>query len=263
MLSLTDISKSFGSLRELDSVSMTVEAGEIVAIVGPSGAGKTTLLQIAGTLSLPDSGKVTYDGVEMTGLSDRKLSDFRNGHIGFVFQSHQLLPEFTACENVALPAMIAGQTRRKAMERAAELLRDLGLGERLNHRPAEMSGGERQRTAIARALINDPEIIFADEPTGSLDSANRQEIQDIFVDLRDRLGQTVVMVTHDSSLAAIADRVIEMADGKVLPPAIEVEFDVVDDPGNEQAEGSLPIVDPLDTWRDRGEDLVGDGVEKV
>ena len=215
MLSLTDISKSFGSLRVLDSVSMTVEAGEIVAIVGPSGAGKTTLLQIAGTLSLPDSGKVTYDGVEMTGLSDRKLSDFRNGHIGFVFQSHQLLPEFTACENVALPAMIAGQSRRKAMDHAAELLRDLGLGERLNHRPAEMSGGERQRTAIARALINEPEVIFADEPTGSLDSANRDEVMAAIRRLRDERGQTFVIVTHDPAMAAVADRTIHMADGRI------------------------------------------------
>ena len=166
-------------------------------------------------------------------MKDKRLSAFRNTNMGFVFQFHQLLPEFTAQENVALPALIAGVSKKKAMEKGADLLTQLGLADRMLHKPSAMSGGERQRTAIARALINDPEIIFADEPTGSLDSANRQEIQNIFVDLRDRLGQTVVMVTHDSSLAAIADRMIEMADGKVLPPA-----------------PSLPEVDALDAGRD-------------
>ncbi|MDE7159395.1 MAG: ABC transporter ATP-binding protein [Muribaculaceae bacterium] len=216
MLSLIDISKSFGPLRVLDSVTMHVDKGEIVAIVGPSGAGKTTLLQIAGTLSLPDSGTVTYDGVEVTGLPDRKLSDFRNSHIGFVFQSHQLLSEFSACENVALPAMIAGVSRRKAMGSAASLLRDLGLEHRLTHRPAEMSGGERQRAAIARALINSPGVIFADEPTGSLDSANRDEVMAAIRRMREERGQTFVIVTHDPAMAAVADRTVRMADGRII-----------------------------------------------
>lgn len=215
MLDITNVSKSFGSLRVLDSVSMSVSPGEIVAIVGPSGAGKTTLLQIAGTLALPDVGRVTYDGVEVTELSDRKLSDFRNRHIGFVFQAHQLLTEFTARENVALPAMIAGMSRHKALERADILLSDLGLAERLNHRPAEMSGGERQRTAIARALVNDPKVIFADEPTGSLDSANRDEVMAAIRRMRDERGQTFVIVTHDPVMADVADRTIRMADGRI------------------------------------------------
>lgn len=246
MLELKNIYKSFGNLQVLKDISLTIGKGEIVAIVGPSGAGKTTLLQIAGTLEKPDSGNVIFNGTELIGMKDKKLSAFRNSNMGFVFQFHQLLPEFTAQENVALPALIAGTSKKKAMEKAAEILTQLGLAERMEHKPAAMSGGERQRTAIARALINAPEIIFADEPTGSLDSANRQEIQDIFVDLRDRLGQTVVMVTHDSSLAAIADRVIEMADGKVLPPI-----------------ASLPIVDTLDAGGDGGENLVGDSVEQI
>lgn len=259
MLDIKNIYKSFGNLEVLKGISLSIGQGEIVAIVGPSGAGKTTLLQIAGTLEKPDSGSVLFNGTELIGMKDKKLSAFRNKNMGFVFQFHQLLPEFTAQENVALPALIAGKSKKTVMEKAEELLIQLGLGERIHHKPAEMSGGERQRTAIARSLINDPEIIFADEPTGSLDSANRQEIQDIFVDLRDRLGQTVVMVTHDSSLAAIADRVIEMADGKILPPAIEVEIEVTDSPEDE----SLPVVDPLDTRRDGSEDLVGYSVQKV
>lgn len=259
MLQIKNIFKSFGNLQVLKDISLTIGKGEIVAIVGPSGAGKTTLLQIIGTLEKPDSGSVRFNDTELIGMKDKKLSAFRNSNMGFVFQFHQLLPEFTAQENVALPALIAGTSKKKAMDKAAELLSQLGLTDRMNHKPAAMSGGERQRTAIARALINDPEIIFADEPTGSLDSANRQEIQDIFADLRDRLGQTVVMVTHDSSLAAIADRVIEMADGKVLPPAIEVEFDTVDAPEEE----SLSVVDTLDAGRDGGENLVGDSVEEI
>lgn len=216
MLEVRNIYKSFGSLDVLKDISLTIGKGEIVAIVGPSGAGKTTLLQIMGTLELPDRGSVCFNGTELIGMKDKKLSAFRNRNMGFVFQFHQLLPEFTAQENVALPALIAGMSRSKAMAKAKELLEQLGLAERLHHKPAAMSGGERQRTAIARALVNDPEIIFADEPTGSLDSANREEIQSIFADLRDRLGQTVVMVTHDASLAGIADRVIEMADGRIL-----------------------------------------------
>ena len=186
MLTLSNIYKSFGNLEVLKDISLTIGKGEIVAIVGPSGAGKTTLLQIAGTLEKPDRGSVNFNGTELIGMKDKKLSAFRNLNMGFVFQFHQLLPEFTAQENVALPALIAGQSKKKAMEKAATLLMQLGLGDRMDHKPAAMSGGERQRTAIARALINDPEIIFADEPTGSLDSANRQEIQDIFSDLRSR-----------------------------------------------------------------------------
>lgn len=259
MLEIRNIFKSFGNLQVLKDISLTVGKGEIVAIVGPSGAGKTTLLQIAGTLEVPDSGSVLFNGTELIGMKDKKLSAFRNSNMGFVFQFHQLLPEFTAQENVALPALIAGMSKKKAMEKAAGILTQLGLSQRMHHKPAAMSGGERQRTAIARALINDPEIIFADEPTGSLDSANRQEIQDIFVDLRDRMGQTVVMVTHDSSLAAIADRIIEMADGKILPPAIEVEIETVDTPEDE----SFSVVDSFDARRNRGEDLVGDGVEEI
>lgn len=243
MLTLKKIYKSFGNLEVLKDISLTIGKGEIVAIVGPSGAGKTTLLQIAGSLENPDRGSVLFNGTELIGMKDKKLSAFRNKNMGFVFQFHQLLPEFTAQENVALPALIAGISKKKAMEKAADLLTQLGLGERLTHKPAAMSGGERQRAAIARALINDPEIIFADEPTGSLDSANREEIQNIFADLRNRLGQTIVMVTHDSSLAGIADRVIEMADGQLVD--------------------SLSIIDPLDPGRDGGENFVGDGVEKV
>ncbi len=241
MLELKNINKSFGNLQVLKDISLTIGKGEIVAIVGPSGAGKTTLLQIAGTLEKPDSGCVLFNDMDLIGMKDKKLSAFRNRNMGFVFQFHQLLPEFTAQENVVLPALIAGSSKKAAMDKAAEILSQLGLAERMHHKPAAMSGGERQRTAIARALINDPEIIFADEPTGSLDSANRQEIQDIFVDLRDRLGQTIVMVTHDSSLAGIADHIISMADGRIL----------------------LPVVDSLDAGRDGGQNLIGDSVQQI
>ncbi|MBD5340425.1 MAG: ABC transporter ATP-binding protein [Bacteroides sp.] len=216
MLELRNINKSYGSLQVLSDVSLTIGRNEIVTIVGPSGAGKTTLLQIAGTLDRPESGTIVYDGKEISSLNDKKLSAFRNHNIGFIFQFHQLLPEFTAQENVALPAMIGGTPRRKAMEKAAELLDLLGLAERMRHKPAQMSGGERQRTAIARALINDPEVIFADEPTGSLDSRNRDEIRSIIADLRQRFGRTFVIVTHDPSMTTIADRVITMADGKIV-----------------------------------------------
>ncbi|MDE6638240.1 MAG: ABC transporter ATP-binding protein [Muribaculaceae bacterium] len=257
MLEIKNIYKSFGNLEVLKDISLSIGKREIVAIVGPSGAGKTTLLQIAGTLEKPDSGSLLFNGIELIGMKDKKLSAFRNKNIGFVFQFHQLLPEFTAQENVALPAMIAGISKRKAMEKASGLLIQLGLSDRMDHKPAAMSGGERQRTAIARALINDPEIIFADEPTGSLDSANREEIQKIFTDLRDKFGQTVVMVTHDSSLAEIADRVIEMADGRILP-AIKQDEEKPD-----ETEYSLAIVDPLDARRNGSEDFVGDRVEEV
>lgn len=216
MIELKNICKSYGSLQVLRNVNIQVNEHEIVTIVGPSGAGKTTLLQIAGSLDRPDSGEVLYDGLDIAQLKDTKLSEFRNRNIGFIFQFHQLLPEFTAVENVAMPALISGISKKKAIEKASELLNMLGLSERLRHKPFEMSGGERQRTAIARALINDPKVVFADEPTGSLDSRNRDDIRSLIADLRDRLQQTFVIVTHDPSVSAIADRVIQMADGSII-----------------------------------------------
>ncbi len=216
MIQLVNITKSYGSLTVLSDISLAIGSNEIITIVGPSGAGKTTLLQIAGSLDHPDSGKVIYDGEEISAFNDKKLSEFRNRNIGFIFQFHQLLPEFTACENVALPAMIGGLSKKKAMQKASGLLDMLGLSERKHHKPAEMSGGERQRAAIARALINDPKVIFADEPTGSLDSRNRDEIRSVIASLRERLGQTFVIVTHDPTMTTIADRVITMADGRII-----------------------------------------------
>lgn len=215
MIELTNINKSFGTLQVLKDVSLNIGQGEIVAIVGPSGAGKTTLLQIAGSLDLPDSGTVKYDGVDITSLSEKKLADFRNRNIGFIFQFHELLPEFSALENVALPALIGGKRRKEAYAEARTILTRLGLGERLRHRPSELSGGEKQRTAIARALINNPRIIFADEPTGSLDSHNREEIQRIISDLCREQGHTFLIVTHDPSLASIAHRTVTMTDGRI------------------------------------------------
>lgn len=215
MIQLNHINKSFGSLQVLKDISLTINSGEILAIAGPSGAGKTTLLQIAGTLDVPDSGEVIYDGREVTGFSDRRLSRFRNGNIGFIFQQNQLLPEFTAVENVILPALIGGASRKVSKERAMQLLDMLGVGERATHKPAAMSGGERQRVAIARSLINSPGIVFADEPTGSLDSRNRDEIISLIGNLRERLGQTFVIVTHDPIVSAAADRTIEMLDGRI------------------------------------------------
>lgn len=216
MLEIIDINKHYGSLHVLKDVNLTIGEKEIVTILGPSGAGKTTLLQIAGTLDTPDSGRILYDGEAVQGLSDKKLSAFRNSHIGFIFQFHQLLSEFSARENVALPAMIGGMSRAKALRRADELLDLLGLADRRQHKPAQLSGGERQRTAVARALVNNPRVVFADEPTGSLDSRNRDEIQELFSNLRDSLGQTFVIVTHDPTLSDIADRTIHMADGRVV-----------------------------------------------
>lgn len=216
MLEIIDINKHYGSLHVLKDVNLTIGEKEIVTILGPSGAGKTTLLQIAGTLDTPDSGRILYDGEAVQGLSDKKLSAFRNSHIGFIFQFHQLLSEFSARENVALPAMIGGMSRAKALRRADELLDLLGLADRRQHKPAQLSGGERQRTAVARALVNNPRVVFADEPTGSLDSRNRDEIQELFSSLRDSLGQTFVIVTHDPTLSDIADRTIHMADGRVI-----------------------------------------------
>lgn len=216
-LHLRDIRKSYGSLEVLKGITLTLPARGIVTITGASGAGKTTLLQIMGTLDVPDSGSVLYDDLDVTALRDKKLSFFRGRHIGFIFQTHQLLPEFTAQENVMLPALIAGQKRSRAAERARDLLSILGLEERLRHKPSAMSGGERQRVAVARALVNEPDIVFADEPTGSLDSRNRDEICRVFQDLHERLGQGFVIVTHDPELASIGHQVIHMKDGLIQP----------------------------------------------
>lgn len=216
MIEICGVNKSFGSLQVLKEINLQIRDGEIVTIVGPSGAGKTTLLQIMGTLSPADSGMIRYSGEDVTVMKDKALSKFRNSHIGFVFQFHQLLPEFTALENVILPALIGGASKREAVKRGEELLNKLGLGGRLEHRPAELSGGEKQRVAIARALINKPDVIFADEPTGSLDSRNREEIKQLFHDLRRDLNQTIVIVTHDTSLTEVADRVVTMKDGRII-----------------------------------------------
>lgn len=216
MIQLQNITKSYGTLTVLHDISLTIPEGEIMTIVGPSGAGKTTLLQIAGTLDRPDSGKVIFDGTDLFSLKDKKLSELRNLNIGFVFQFHQLLPEFSARENVAIPALIAGKSKKEAFAEAKKLLADLGLAERLDHKPTELSGGERQRAAIARALINKPRIVFADEPTGSLDSHNRNEIQNIIASLRDSLRQTFVIVTHDPEMASISNRIVTMSDGRIV-----------------------------------------------
>ena len=215
MIEIKNINKSYGNIHVLNDVSLSVPDGEITAIVGPSGAGKTTLLQIAGSLETADSGYVEYDGTVISSLKERKLAKFRNQNIGFIFQFHELLPEFTAEENVAIPAMIGGVSKRKALAKAGELLSMLGLGDRLRHKPGELSGGERQRAAIARALINDPKVIMADEPTGSLDTHNREEIQSLISRLCNERGHTFLMVTHDSSLASIAHRIVTMSDGRI------------------------------------------------
>lgn len=215
MIEVHDIRKSYGALEVLKGVSLRVARGEVVSVTGPSGAGKTTLLQIIGTLSAPDSGSVTIDGEEVTRLSDARLSDFRNRKIGFVFQFHRLLPEFTALENIMLPALIARRDKAEAEREAAELLRMMGLAQRATHKPAALSGGEQQRVALARALVNRPSLLLADEPSGNLDSKNREEIHALFFRLRDELGQTTVIVTHDDSLASMADRKIAMRDGVI------------------------------------------------
>ena len=216
MIHLTNIEKSFGSLEVLKGIDLEINKGEVVSIVGPSGAGKTTLLQIMGTLDRPDSGKVIVDGVDVSTLSQKKLSDFRNQHVGFVFQFHQLLPEFTALENIMIPAFIAGKSQKEAKRRALELLDFMGLTERAEHKPNELSGGEKQRVAVARALVNNPAVILADEPSGSLDTKDKGELHQLFCDLRDKFGQTFVIGTHDEQLASITDRTIHMKDGRIL-----------------------------------------------
>lgn len=216
MIRCTEIRKTFGTLEVLKGVSLDVDAGEIVSVVGASGAGKTTLLQIIGTLLAPDAGHVQIDGTEVGRLGERDLSRFRNERIGFVFQFHHLLQEFTALENVMIPALIGCRDKAASERRAVELLQAVGLADRAGHKPAELSGGEQQRVAIARALVNDPAVLLADEPTGNLDTQNRAEIQRLFFELRERLGQTVVIVTHDEHLADMADRRITMSDGLIL-----------------------------------------------
>ena len=215
MIALKDIRKSFGTLQVLKDVDLNIEAGQIVSIVGPSGAGKTTLLQIMGTLDRADSGSVFVDGMDVGRLKEKELSTLRYRRIGFVFQFHQLLPEFTALENMMLPALIAGRSVSDARKRAAEIVEMLGLRERSSHKPSELSGGEKQRVAVGRALINNPAVILADEPSGSLDTANKQELHQLFFELRDRLNQTFVIVTHDESLARLTDRTIHLIDGRI------------------------------------------------
>lgn len=216
MIKVIGIKKSFGSLEVLKGIDLDIERGKVVSIVGASGAGKTTLLQIMGTLDKADSGSVIIDGIDVMKLSDAKRSAFRNKHMGFVFQFHQLLPEFTALENVMMPALIGGTSRRDAKKRAEELLAFMGLSDRASHKPNELSGGEKQRVAVARALVNKPDVVFADEPSGSLDTQNKQELHRLFFDLRDQMGQTFVIVTHDEQLADLADQKICMQDGVIV-----------------------------------------------
>ena len=216
MIEIQGITKSFGELQVLKGIDLIINKGEVVSIVGPSGAGKTTLLQIMGTLDKADAGQVFINGVEVNRLKEKELSAFRNKQIGFVFQFHQLLPEFTALENVMIPALIGGVSSGEAMKRAKETLDMMGLTERVSHKPAELSGGEKQRVAVARALINRPAVIFADEPSGSLDTKNKEELHQLFFDLRERLGQTFVIVTHDEGLAQLTNRTIHMVDGRIV-----------------------------------------------
>ncbi len=216
MIELQGITKSFGSLQVLKGIDLTIDKGEVVSIVGPSGAGKTTLLQIMGTLDKPDTGRILLNGTEINRLKERELAAFRNREIGFVFQFHQLLPEFTALENVTIPALIQGVSSGEARRRAVEMLEFMGLSERALHKPAELSGGEKQRVAVARALINHPSVVLADEPSGSLDTHNKEELHRLFFELRDKLGQTFVIVTHDEGLASQTDRTIHMLDGRIL-----------------------------------------------
>ena len=217
MIEVRDIVKSYDKLRVLDGVSLDIGRGEIVAVTGPSGAGKTTLLQIVGSLERADSGSVSYEGTRLETLGEKALARFRNVNIGFIFQFHQLLPEFTLLENVEMPALIGGRSRAEARRRAMELIEYLGLGDRTTHMPSQLSGGERQRAAVARALVNNPRVVLADEPTGSLDSRNRAELHRLFFDLRRDMGHTFVIVTHDENLAADADRIIRLTDGHIAP----------------------------------------------
>ncbi len=221
MIEIKGVTKSFDNLRVLKGVDLKIEKGEVISIVGPSGAGKTTLLQLIGTLDRPDSGSICFNGRDLCTMSQKELAKFRNKHIGFVFQFHQLLPEFTALENITIPALIAGRNQRDAEKEAMELLKIMGLEERAHHKPAQMSGGENQRVAVARALINHPDVVLADEPSGSLDSYNKEELHRLFFELRDRFGQTFLIVTHDEKLASITDRTIHMIDGTIESTSVK------------------------------------------
>lgn len=222
MIEIKDLTKKFGDLEVLKGVSLTVNKGEVISIIGPSGAGKTTLLQLIGTLDKPTGGTILFNGEDVGRMSSNRLSVFRNKHIGFVFQFHQLLPEFTALENITIPALIAGRNRKEAETEAMELLRIMGLEERAHHKPSELSGGENQRVAVARALINRPDVILADEPSGSLDSKNKEELHRLFFSLRDKFGQTFIIVTHDEGLASYTDRTIKMVDGMIETDSVKV-----------------------------------------
>ena len=215
MIQIENLTKSFGDLQVLKGVNLTIEKGEVISIIGSSGAGKTTLLQLIGMLDKPTGGTIRFNGEDLGRLNSKRLAAFRNSHIGFVFQFHQLLPEFTALENIVIPALIAGRKRSEAEAEAMQLLQVMGLEERAHHKPAEMSGGENQRVAVARALINHPDVVLADEPSGSLDSKNKEELHKLFFDLRDRYGQTFVIVTHDETLASYTDRTLHMVDGVI------------------------------------------------
>lgn len=216
MIEIENIHKHFGDLQVLQGINLHINKGEIISILGKSGAGKTTLLQIIGTLERPDAGTIRIDNVDVFGLNENQMADFRNRHIGFIFQFHQLLPEFTALENVMIPGMIAGQKQSEARARALELLTQLGLSERLHHKPNQLSGGEKQRVAAARALYMSPSVILADEPSGSLDEANKQELHQLLQEIRTRFGQTIIIVTHDKELAALSDRTVEIREGRIV-----------------------------------------------